>query len=111
MKNFNACMNYVSSTILDLCTIGLIVLACNYFTSKESQIHHSILTVLFESLYNNKQYCYFDNLINAMNRHKYIFGNKYEAVLEGSTDTLSTLKTWLCIYSDSGHSFDDEHYK
>ena len=85
---FHAFLNYASAVLLGLCAIGLIVLACNCFSSKRPQTHRIILTVSPDSVYEDKQFCYYtDSLINVINKHEHVIADRYEAILEDRADT------------------------
>lgn len=85
---FHAFLNYASAVLLGLCAIGLIVLACNCFSSKKLQTHRIILTVTPDSVYDNKHFSYYtDSLINVINKHEHVIADRYEAILEDRADT------------------------
>ena len=77
-----------AAILLIVCAIGLIVLACNCFSSKRPQTHRIILTVSPDSVYEDKQFCYYtDSLINVINKHEHVIADRYEAMLEDRADT------------------------
>lgn len=77
-----------AAILLVVCAIGLIVLACNCFSSKRPQTHRIILTVSPDSVYDDKQFCYYtDSLINVVNKHEHVIADRYEAILEDRADT------------------------
>lgn len=77
-----------AAILLVVCAIGLIVLACNCFSSKRPQTHRIILTVSPDSVYDDKQFCYYtDSLINVINKHEHVIADRYEAILEDRADT------------------------
>lgn len=85
---FHAFLNYASAVLLGLCAIALIVLACNCFSSKRPQTHRIILTVSPDSVYDDRQFCYYtDSLINVINKHEHVIADRYEAILEDRADT------------------------
>ena len=85
---FHVFLNYASAVLLGLCAIGLIVLAYNCFSSKRPQTHRIILTVSPDSVYDDKQFCYYtDSLINVINKHEHVIADRYEAILEDRADT------------------------
>lgn len=85
---FHAFLNYASAVLLGLCAIALIVLACNCFSSKRPQTHRIILNVSPDSVYDDRQFCYYtDSLINVINKHEHVIADRYEAILEDRADT------------------------
>lgn len=87
-EKFHAFLNYASAVLLGLCAIALIVLACNCFSSKRPQTHRIILTVSPDSVYDDRQFCYYtDSLINVINKHEHVIADRYEAILEDRADT------------------------
>lgn len=77
-----------AAILLIVCAIGLIVLACNCFSSKRPQTHRIILTVSPDSVYEDRQFCYYtDSLINVINKHEHVIADRYEAMLEDRADT------------------------
>lgn len=77
-----------AAILLVVCAIGLIVLACNCFSSKRPQTHRIILTVSPDSVYDDKQFCYYtDSLINVVNKHEHVIADRSEAILEDRADT------------------------
>lgn len=77
-----------AAILLIVCAIGLIVLACNCFSSKRPQTHRIILTVSPDSVYEDRQFCYYtDSLINVINKHEHVIADRYEAILEDRADT------------------------
>lgn len=77
-----------AAILLVVCAIGLIVLACNCFSSKRPQTHRIILTVSPDSVYDDRQFCYYtDSLINVINKHEHVIADRYEAILEDRADT------------------------
>lgn len=77
-----------AAILLIVCAIGLIVLACNCFSSKRPQTHRIILTVSPDSVYDDRQFCYYtDSLINVINKHEHVIADRYEAILEDRADT------------------------
>lgn len=87
-EKFHAFLNYASTVLLGLCAIALIVLACNCFSSKRPQTHRIILTVSPDSVYDDRQFCYYtDSLINVINKHEHVIADRYEAILEDRADT------------------------
>lgn len=56
---FHAFLNYASAVLLGVCVIALIVLACNCFSSKRSQTHRIILTASPDSVYDDRQFCFY----------------------------------------------------
>lgn len=85
---FHAFLNYASAVLLGLCAIALIVLAYNCFSSKRPQTHRIILTVSPDSVYDDRQFCYYtDSLINVINKHEHVIADRYEAILEDRADT------------------------
>lgn len=77
-----------AAILLIVCAIGLIVLACNCFSSKRPQTYRIILTASPDSVYDDRQFCYYtDSLINVINKHEHVIADRYEAILEDRADT------------------------
>lgn len=86
--NLKSFLDKSAAFLLIVCVIGMIVLACNSFSSKKPQTHRIILTVSPDSVYDDRQFCYYtDSLINVINKHEHVIADRYEAILEDRADT------------------------
>ena len=86
--NLKSFLDKSAAFLLIVFVIGMIVLACNCFSSKKPQTHRIILTVSPDSVYDDRQFCYYtDSLINVINKHEHVIADRYEAILEDRADT------------------------
>ena len=86
--NLKSFLDKSAAFLLIVCVIGMIVLACNCFSSKKPQTHRIILTVTPDSVYDDRQFSYYtDSLINVISKHEHVIADRYEAILEDRADT------------------------